>query len=124
MSAFLSDLVVKEVKDDSWSGPQVWELQSPLIYSSDIVNMVISVPAGFKTDFCSVPRIPIVFDAVGDLGNRAGTVHDFLYSRQMFDRLHCDSILKEALITCGVEEWKAQAMYLAVRAFGSSHFKP
>ena len=73
MSKFLTELDAR-LKDDD----RIWILGSPLIYESDILGR-IEVPAGFNTDFASVPRLPIVYMLYGDRAHRESVVHDWLY---------------------------------------------
>ena len=73
MSEFLTELDAK-LKDDD----KIWVIDSPLIYQSDILGK-IEVPAGFETDFASVPRIPLFYTLFGDRAHRESVVHDYLY---------------------------------------------
>jgi len=73
MSKFLTELNTKLKDDDS-----VWVLFSPLIYESNLLGK-IEVPAGFETDFASVPRVPFIFELFGDRAHREAVLHDYLY---------------------------------------------
>ncbi len=73
MSGFLTDLDCR-LKDDD----RIWVTDSPLVYESDILGM-ISIPAGFETDFASVPRVPIAYTFFGDRAHRESVIHDWLY---------------------------------------------
>ena len=73
MSKFLTELDAR-LKDDD----RIWLLDSPLVYESDILGL-ITVPAGFETDFASVPRVPIAYTLFGDRAHRESVVHDYLY---------------------------------------------
>lgn len=120
-AGFIGDLIVKLVQDDE-SG--VWELQAPLSFYSAVLDRTFTVPAGFRTDFCSVPRVPIAYAMLGDRARRAGTGHDKLYTSHEVDRLTADNLLKEMLLIDGVDECEAQAFYLGVRLGGGSHWGP
>jgi hypothetical protein len=72
MAKFLTELYVKCISDG------VWSLDTPLCYESDIVG-IIEVPAGFQTDFASVPRVPFIYEAFGDRAHREAVLHDYLY---------------------------------------------
>jgi len=74
MSKFLTELDthLKHGRDD------VWILDSPLIYDSDLVGRIV-VPAGFETDLSSVPRIPFIFAMWGNRSHHEGAVHDALF---------------------------------------------
>lgn len=120
-AGFIGDLIVKLVQDDE-SG--VWELQAPLSFYSAVNDKTFIAPAGFRTDFCSVPRVPIAYTLLGDRARRSGTLHDLLYTTHEVDRLAADNVLKEMLLLDGVDECEAQAFYLGVRLGGGSHWGP
>jgi hypothetical protein len=73
MSKFLTELNAK-LKDDDC----VWVLFFPLIYESDLLGK-IEVPAGFETDFASVPRVPFIYELFGARAHREAVLHDYLY---------------------------------------------
>ena len=50
-------------------------------------------------------------------------MHDYLYQTGMYDREACDNIFLEAMLVLGVPEWKAIAMYKAVRIFGKQYYR-
>jgi hypothetical protein len=55
-------------------------LIAPLRYATDVVpGLVLEVPAGFVTDFSSVPRVPLAYWLVGGKGRRASVPHDWGY---------------------------------------------
>ena len=97
-------------------------LVSPLLYESDVAGKIIKVPTAFETDFASVPRVPLIFDLMGDTAHGAATLHDYLYSTGEVRREIADKVLFEAAIVSGISKWRARAMYLAVRLFGASHY--
>lgn len=122
MSKFLSRLDVELVSDTQDDGRSVWELKSPLLYQSSLLNVVFAVPSGFLTDFASVPRIPLVFDFFGDTCHEAATVHDYLYFTKAYDRPTADAVLLEAMKVTNTPVWRRQLIYAAVRIFGASRF--
>lgn len=105
-----SALKVRQVADDEW------ELLEPLVYDAGRFG-VITVPAGFTCDFCSVPRLPFAFLLAGGIGEGAGVVHDYLYRAGLMDRESADRVFYLALRELGVEPWRAGLMYRAVRLF-------
>lgn len=121
MSAFSGDLIVKLISDDQ-SG--IWELITPLTFYSDLLGKAIVAPQGFRTDFCSVPRVPIAFDMLGNRARKSGTIHDYLYTTHITTREMADEILREMLVLNGVDEDEAQMFYVAVRVGGGSHWGP
>lgn len=94
-----------------------WQLLEDFTFNDD-VHGIITVPAGFSTDFASVPRIPVVFELVGDRGHAAATLHDYLYSTAMFSRHETDLILLRALRSTKVGKIRSYLMYYGVRSFG------
>lgn len=124
MSRFLTELEVKLVDDNANEGRGEWELTADLIYESDIAKATFVVQKGFRTDFESVPRIPIVFDALGDRFSRPATIHDALYSGEFpsISREMSDKILRESILITGGSEIEANAVYEGVRLFGNNHW--
>jgi hypothetical protein len=119
MSKFLSPLRVEPAtsKDDD-----NWRLLDCLVYQSDVARRTITVPAGFVTNFASVPRIPVVYELAGDTSSAAATVHDYLYSTHIVSRDVADAVLREASAATAVPWWRRQLMWAGVRAFGWSHW--
>jgi hypothetical protein len=119
MSGFLSPCVL-EIADDQDDGQ--WILRAPLIYQSDVARQTFTVPAGFQTDLASVPRIPLIYDLVGDTSRKAAVVHDWLYGAGLVPRDVADAVLREASQVTGVPGWRRWLMYLGVRIGGASHY--
>ena len=117
---FTSCLRVQDLAPESqWC---LLESLDAIVTNDDGSTVSLSAPAAFVTDFCSVPRLPVVYAVVGNLGFKAGALHDHLYSEAKYPRLWCDQVLRAALIACGLDEGRANAMYEAVRLFGASHY--
>ena len=122
MSKFLTSLRVEEIEDTSHDGRGTWRLLEDLIYLSDVANRLIRVPAGFVTDYASVPRVPVAYLLAGDTCHPASVVHDYLYTCHAVSRDIADAVLQEASIATGVPAWRAYVMWAAVRAAGGSHW--
>jgi hypothetical protein len=118
---FIGNLLVKLVADDE-SG--LWELMEPLAFESAVAGGTITAPAGHRTDFCSVPRVPLAYDMLGNRARKAGAIHDRLYVTHELPREMADQVLREMLQQDGVGKREAEAFYLAVRSFGGSHWGP
>lgn len=123
MSRYLTSLDVRLLSNSKNNGSGSWMLMSPLLYESDAAGKIIEVPVAFETDFASVPRVPVIFDLMGDTAHSAAVIHDYLYSTGEVSRSVADAVFKEAAIVSGVESWKAFAMYFAVRLFGASRYR-
>lgn len=116
---FLTDLDVRLVDELQ----NHWQLLADLRYYSAYLGRELLVPAGFVTDFASVPRIPIIYDLQGGKGDKAAVVHDMLYSTQCVDRETADKVLAEALLACGYSQLTTVGwFYAGVRLFGASHW--
>jgi hypothetical protein len=128
MSRFLTDLRVQlmlsnfgiELKNPS--GEPLWVLLSPFSYSSEIAEYVITVPEGFVSDFASVPRIPLVYDSLGNIAQRAAVIHDYLYATKALPRDIADKVLLEAMEVSGVSWLRRKMIYMGVRVGGASHY--
>jgi len=106
-----------------------WKLCREFTYHIGSKNSqdYIHVPAGFITDFASVPWIfRMIIPKRGKYG-KAAVVHDYLYqyhkqvhmlSGVIYTREQADQIFYQAMIVSGTKKWKAKVMYLAVRWFG------
>lgn len=117
--AFIGDLVVKLVADDQAGN---WELMQPFGFTSKVSGKTHTARTGFRTDFCSVPRVPGVYEMLGNRARKAGTIHDSLYTTHEVPRDVADAVLREMLIEDGVDECEAEEFYVAVRSFGGSHW--
>ena len=115
---FLSELVVKKI------GDKRWELKEELKYQP-LQGHLITVPIGFRTNFASVPRIPIAFLLAGDTAQKSATVHDYLYSgiEHRFSRKRADEILLQAMKEEGLWWWRRSLMWIGVRWFGGFFFE-
>lgn len=119
MSKFLTDLEMKLI--DEFGG--IYQLTAPLIYDSDLLGTLVTVPRDFRTDLASVPRLPLAYMLLGDKGRRAAVVHDFAYSGGIsVTRDVADELLAEALRAEGYGMATVWAMYLGVRIGGAPHF--
>lgn len=130
MSEFRSKLNVELIDDDN----SLWRLTWPLVYYSDIAGLIV-VPVGFKTDFASVPRFPVVWLAAGDTARQASVVHDYLYSHAgvaladgqvqpaRISRQVADDVYVEAMAVSGVSWWRRQIMWLGVRLGGGKFYE-
>lgn len=91
-------------------------LAEPLTYDHPLRRLV--VPAGFETDFASIPRG--LWNLLPKLDRHllAAVLHDWLYSTAIVTKPEADAIFLAAMKDLGVPVWKRWAMYLAVRLFG------
>ena len=75
-------------------------LDSPLLYWSEKLDCLVTIPVGFQSDGSSVPRIPFVYIRFGGRAPREGWLHDYLYrldASPVVPRSVADSVFKEAM---------------------------
>lgn len=120
MAQFLDSLVVEEISDKIWR-----IIDHDFRYQSDLGNAtktnppwVIRVPIGFETDFASIPRVPLIYDTLGDTAHKGATIHDFLYFSAICTRKMADDVLLEAMGVLGMPWWRRWPIYLGVRIGG------
>ncbi len=95
-------------------------LMEDLVYPVGISGMRVVVPAGFVTDYASVP--PELMPTLGrnQSFQDAAVVHDFLYWTQPVSRSFADQIFEKAMIESGVRTWPRSPMSIIVRMRGES----
>lgn len=127
--AFRTDLVAKLI-DVSNDESCIWELERSLVYDSAILPFRVEVPRGFKTDFASVPRLPMAYLLTGNTAHRPAVIHDYFYRnhreheyRNSLTRKIVDEVFYEAMLAEGVDRWRAWLMWSAVRTFGASSWE-
>lgn len=101
---------------------KTWRLLAPFSYL-DPDHGLIEVPAGFTTDFASVPRLPLTFALLGSYGHAAAVMHDCLYRSRQLPRKDADRVFLNALRSSGIARWRAYAMWAGVRIGGAKRYK-
>lgn len=113
---FYNNLKVEKVSTNTW------KLLDDLVYV-DSKHGAIGVPVDYVTDFASVPRVPIVFDFLGEVGHAAATIHDYLYDYGSITKSECDAVFHRALRDDGIGIIRSFIMYSGVKLFGHWAFK-
>lgn len=118
---FDSPLDVTEIDDN------VWRLNLPFLASvTDDAGQLrqLDIPAGFVTDFASVPRLPVTYFLAGNTAHKPAVLHDYLYSLGGDDaaREYADNVLRAGMEANGDPWWRRWMVYRAVRLFGASHW--
>ena len=123
MSRFQSELELKchrgvPIKD------KPFELMAELVYRTDLLLIAthIVVPAGYRTDFASIPRIMwrIIGSPASGKYREAAVIHDWLCD-EAFHSVDSDTaadIFNEAMVDLGVSVWRRWMMVKAVKWFG------
>ena len=105
-----------------------WLVHDEFDYHTDVELAsgfnVVEIPAGFVTDFASIPRaLWPVLPPTGKYG-KAAVVHDYLYRTVgVARRNEADAVLKEAMIALGVGFFTRWTIYSGVRAGGRFSYK-
>lgn len=107
-----------------------WELLNEFKYVSRRWG-TLTVPAGFHTDFASIPWFARWYVSRDGDHTKAAVVHDFGYSRaslgiapwDKMSRRDIDLLFLEALAIRGVRSGQRLVMYYAVRLGGWLSFK-
>ena len=105
---------------------RTYTLLDDLVLADDD-ERVITVPAGFTTDFASIKVLHnaflfVLFALVSGYGNYAATVHDWLYEHGSLTRKEADAVLYRALRAEGVARWRAWLMWAGVRIGGAKQY--
>lgn len=118
---FLTELTTTKVKEAAPAGRASWKLLCELAYNSQIHGLII-VPAGYVTDFASVPRLPFAYWLTGDTAHASAVVHDYLcsveYQRCKISWGRAADVFREAMKHEKVPAWRRTMMYWAVRMAG------
>lgn len=123
MSSFTTPLKV-EILDRTKAGRVLVRLLEPFSYDvgAEGSGETITVPAGFESDFASIPRALWRLEPPLGRSGKAAVVHDALYATRglggRYTRQRADEIFLEALTVIGVHPIKRQLMFRAVRMFG------
>jgi hypothetical protein len=114
----ISELVVVPTSERQ-GGRRVWRLAADLSMTLDFSGGVfeICVPAGFRTDFASIPR-PLWWLYPHDELAEIAVIHDWLYRETDMDRFFCDAVLRLLMRITG-KRWSMRVAYFwAVRIGG------
>jgi len=127
MAGFITALRTEKI------GAQRWLLIDDLIYKSDILKGRFLISRGFQTDLASIPRVFQGILPKTDLYDAPAVLHDAGYGGALVgvadERINlvkqwCDRIFLEAMLSCGVNKFKANTMYQLVKAFGRPEKHP
>jgi hypothetical protein len=102
-----------------------WEVFEAFVYQPTTGPAVL-VPAGFTTDFASIPRFFWrVLPPTGRYG-KAAVIHDYIYRTPTapFTRAEADGIFRDAMKDLGVGWFTRTVMFRAVRLFGGGAYVP
>jgi hypothetical protein len=128
VSDFITRLRVEILPPSEVKGRQIYLVTEDFVYDSNLFGR-ITVPAGFKTDFASIPRFAWRYiDPEDPCILYASVVHDYLYSlagkigEVQFTRDLADRVLREAMELSGARADQRAIVYKLVSWFGGSHW--
>ena len=98
-------------------------LERPYTYVIGSTRTSITIPAGFVTDFASIP-LPLrgILQTQAQY-SRAALIHDYLYWAQRCSRVQSDNLLLIAMKESNVSPLQRGAVYRGVRAGGSAAWR-
>ncbi len=100
-----------------------WYLTRPLTWTSaSTTPSSVVVPAGFTTDFASIPSLFWSSLPSTGLYGFPAVVHDWLYWEQAVTRDAADTLFDAALGDLNVPMWKRTIIYRSVWWFGGSYW--
>jgi hypothetical protein len=120
MGRLLTKLMVEDLGDGKW------RLTAPLRFWSETLGHVVTVPAGFVTDFESIPRVPVIYLLLAMSSNEAGVIHDYLYRadcKPRVTRAQADAVLYEVSRCDGCGLLSSWAKWAGVRVGGFAAFQ-
>ena len=105
---FVDDALVVEQVDERY-----WRLREPMTYLG--ARERFDVPAGFDTDFASVPRLVVwLLPTYGDY-TKAAILHDYLWDAGVVSRRDADGLFRRSMRELGVSVARRWMMWAAVR---------
>ncbi len=100
-----------------------WITLTKVVY--DIDGVYIAIPAGFITNFGSVPKWARGFVDKADQSIHGYLLHDWIYYKTdtQYTRKQADKLLFKVARDCDQSWWEARLAYIAVRVGGGAFFK-
>jgi len=117
MSSFTDDLLVKVLADER-NGQGLFELAAPFTFDIGFLGSgeTVLVPAGFVTDFASIPGFARWLLPISGKAAKAALLHDYMLS--VGDRRAADAF-SDALKAAGVGPVKRWIMVAGVRLWAA-----
>lgn len=100
-----------------------WVTLAPLVFQSEALGRIITIPAGFETDLASIPKfLQSITPNDSKRILEAAIVHDWLYVHGDVARHLADAVLLEGMRVLGSSWLQRNGAWLAVRLFGHAHW--
>jgi hypothetical protein len=115
-SGFQSDTIKVSTSDG-----RSFTLLEPVVYVTAL-GAHLTIPAGTTSDGASTPSA--LWTLIPPFGPyfKATYLHDWLYRFTKMPKCECDDLLKEAMLTLGIDPVLADAFYEGVSKGGQSSF--
>lgn len=98
MGKYITPMIAQQISEN------LWEIKEPLIYKSNKLGFVIA-DTGTRTNFATVPRLPIFYLVAGGKNNPPAVLHDKLHEKEhttgaglKVTRLQADNLYFEAIL--------------------------
>ena len=113
MSSFTADLLVK-VPAEERDGEGLFEVAEPFTFDLGFLGSgeTVTVPAGFQTDFCTIPRFARWLFPTSGKAAKAALLHDYMLKLGDYRAARAFS---DALRAADVKPWRCWIMVAAVR---------
>ena len=100
-------------------------LDADFVYYCAPLDLIVTVPKGFKYDGESIPRwVPILYAIYSNRSEEAAAAHDFGYSKDSpLTREQADTLYLDLMEHTGANPWMRKPKWAGVRLFGWLHFK-
>lgn len=110
-------------KDEERDGLTTAVLVYGFSYTHPASGAEVAVPAGFVTDFASIPELArSIIEAFGRHA-KAAVLHDWLYAvGEPGKKWFADQIFYDAMAELGVDMWRRKIMYQAVHVGGGNGY--
>lgn len=125
MNQFLTALEMRKVSYDG-AGRPVYELLADLVFHSDRFGVQV-MRKGRRTNLCSTPKIPLIYEIAADIEDEPCALHDDKYTYHDMPRHHADMLFLEMMLAPKVlevqritSEQLAHLAYEVVRVFGQA----
>lgn len=113
MSSFTADLLVKVLAEER-DGEGLFEVAEPFTFDIGFLGSgeTVTVPAGFQTDFCTIPWFARWLFPISGKAAKAALLHDWML--KLGDR-RAATAFSDALRAAGIKPWRRWIMVAAVR---------
>lgn len=128
MSSFTTPIALIDIANENldirWMDKNTWQLLVGFDFASQVVERIIKVPAGFNTDFASIPKLfQNILSPTGPYA-KAALTHDYLYrTKGQATKEEADSVFLEAMEALKVNRFVRTIMYRAVKYFGGGAYQ-